>query len=707
MGIHEPLTAEELFARLEEPLELEFSFLHVDDLVADLAGMPRHRQAFILDWMTRVAATNVQLGFEFAIRADQALQDMEQEMVQDWCLHAMDAYDSSGLHPAMEVIKNLEAYRDTGFMRASGSLLQEASPVLQPFVQGLSGRRLKIEQGDYAWTDGETLYLPEFIARLESKEENFQLYKATVTHLWAQTRFGTLNINLPARLVEFDDPAAAESIFHGLETLRLNALIARELPGLYRKMGEMSAALGETDWPESWGPAATALASVSATAEDSLGWLSSLYPEAPDSRCYQGRMNAAASWRAREERLLRDKARLRESLRLIAEEMAEGDEQHVAPDKFELVEPEPDQQDSAELPVPEIALVDQLLPVPENTRELMRSILLDLGEIPEEYLVPAGPGEYDRQLLDDTGLDPEDVWGGTYHEEGAFFYDEWDFSRQHYRKRWCVLRELTPEIAGLDFHYRTMDRYRGMIKSLHRTFEILRGEDKMLKRQPWGEDVDIDAFVEAWADASMGREMSDRLFTRLHKDERNIAVIFMVDMSGSTKGWINEAEREALILLVEALEILGDRFAIYGFSGWGRKRCEVFSIKTFDEPMDDLARQRICAIAPKDYTRMGAPIRHFTKLLEETEARTKLLITLSDGKPDDYDHYYRGEYGIEDTRQALFHARVAGIHPFCITIDREGADYLPHMYGAANYVVLDDISKLPLKVSDIYRKITT
>ena len=258
-----------------------------------------------------------------------------------------------------------------------------------------------------------------------------------------------------------------------------------------------------------------------------------------------------------------------------------------------------------------------------------------------------------------------------------------------------------------DFYARTVRKYKGHIKSLHRTFEVLRGEDKLLRRQVDGEDVDLDAFVEAWADVHSGLEMSDRLFTRMHKDERNIAVIFMVDMSGSTKGWINDAEREALVLLVEALEILGDRYAIYGFSGWSRKRCDAFRIKTFEDVMDDRVKAAIGGIAPKDYTRMGAPIRHFSSMLQKVEARTKLLITISDGKPDDYDHYYRGEYGIEDTRQALFEARVSGIHPFCITIDKEGGDYLPHMYGQANYVVLDDVAKLPLKVSDIYRKITT
>jgi nitric oxide reductase NorD protein len=104
---------------------------------------------------------------------------------------------------------------------------------------------------------------------------------------------------------------------------------------------------------------------------------------------------------------------------------------------------------------------------------------------------------------------------------------------------------------------------------------------------------------------------------------------------------------------------------------------------------------------------MGFAIRHLTRLLREIEARTKVLVTLSDGRPDDYFDIYRGAYGIEDTRMALLEARRAGVHPFCITIDKDARDYLPHMYGPARYVVIDEIGKLPLKVSDIYRRLTT
>jgi nitric oxide reductase NorD protein len=256
------------------------------------------------------------------------------------------------------------------------------------------------------------------------------------------------------------------------------------------------------------------------------------------------------------------------------------------------------------------------------------------------------------------------------------------------------------------FALQTLQKYSGLVRHLRRTFEAMRDENRLLKREATGDEVDIDALVEALADARDGSEMSDRLFMRTHRSERNIAVMFMVDMSGSTKGWINDAERESLVLLCEALETLGDRYAIYGFSGITRKRCELYRIKRLDEPYNEEVKARISGIRPQEYTRMGFAIRHLTHLLNEVEARTKLLITLSDGKPDDYNDGYRGKYGIEDTRMALIEAKRSGIHPFCITIDTEGRDYLPHMYGAVNYTVIADVKDLPLKVADIYRRLT-
>jgi nitric oxide reductase NorD protein len=177
-------------------------------------------------------------------------------------------------------------------------------------------------------------------------------------------------------------------------------------------------------------------------------------------------------------------------------------------------------------------------------------------------------------------------------------------------------------------------------------------------------------------------------------------------MSGSTKGWINDVERETLLLLSEALETLGDRYAIYGFSGMTRKKCELFRIKRFDEDYGADVQGRISAIRPRDYTRMGFAVRHATHLLGQVDARRRLLIVISDGKPDDYSDRYRGPYGIEDTRRALQQAVQAGVRPFCITVDKEARDYLPQLYGSAHFTVVDDVARLPYKVGEVYRRLT-
>jgi nitric oxide reductase NorD protein len=288
----------------------------------------------------------------------------------------------------------------------------------------------------------------------------------------------------------------------------------------------------------------------------------------------------------------------------------------------------------------------------------------------------------------------------------VWLYPEWNYKTRRYQADWCWLREVTLPPGCAQFVPDTVQRYRGLLSRLRRTFEALRGGLQRERQQPAGDELDIDALISAYADVQRGEELSPFIYRRWQRHARSVAVLFMVDMSGSTKGWINQAERESLVLLAEVLTVLGDQFAIYGFSGLTRRRCDIFPVKRFEEAYDQTVQQRISAIGPRDYTRMGVAVRHLTQILRQQPAATRLLITLSDGKPDDEGDNYRGMYGIEDTRQALLEARRLGIHPFCITIDSEARTYLPHLYGDVNYVVIDQVAQLPLKVADIYRKLT-
>lgn len=708
MADNAPLTFEQILKPLETWLEVEFTFIHVNEIAEALSRLSREEQDFFLSWTRCISTTNIQIAYQFAVRATAGLAHMDQRVIEAWALHAMDTYDRAGLRAAMQVIEDVENFVHLSHAHAAGAVFDDFSGILLTFVHGLSGRQLKIAQGDAPYTDSETLFLPAVVATMEKAKDNFTLCKAMVAFQWAQTRFGSFRINFAEAFAAYQDQALALQQFHGLETLRLEACLQRELPGLAREMQRLKQTLGENEnLPDAWKRYAERLAAPDASVNDSLRMLTDAYqaPPAPTA-CYQGELRPEAVAACMAKRAEQEKMHLRIKLAQMLEDIQkqQADAAREAPPKIDVKE----HQDSPnELPSFDITLDDMPVAPPEGVKQLLTSVYLDFGEIPPEYLVAAGEGDYDLTQFEDQSKNPDDVWQGTYHEEGATFYPEWDHGRQHYRKNWCVMREKDVTPVHDDFVSQTLHKYSGLIKHLHRTFEAMRDEDKLLKRQAAGDEVDIDALVEALADACDGREMSDRLFMHMHRAERNVAVMFMVDMSGSTKGWINDAERESLVLLCETLEKLGDRYAIYGFSGNTRKRCEIYRIKQFDERYDDTVRARISGIRPQDYTRMGFAIRHLTKVLNEVDAKTRLLITLSDGKPDDYFDGYRSAYGIEDTRQALIEAKRTGVHPFCITIDKEGQEYLPHMYGAAQYVIIDEVRKLPLKVADIYRRLTT
>jgi nitric oxide reductase NorD protein len=702
------LDEEVIRQRLDSELEVEFSFRDTAPIVERLRLLEAPRQHFVLDWVGRIASTHIEIAYQFAEQFQRAVALMDDAMIEAWLLQAMDVYDREGLHSALKVIQQIDLFVKQGRERASGVVYEEQAGILLPFVQGLSGRKLKLAQGDCLYTDTETIFLPAVMAHLPDQRDNFLLYKSAVAYHWAQVRFGTYHARLLDFIEDHPTPDLALRWYHILETERLKGCLARELPGLFREMQRLHATLPDSgsSFPEPWRKGVSGLRTASATAMDSLALVSDMMAyKPPRPSCFQGQLRPALAMEVMERRIVREKAQLRVALKGIEDELKEeGSNEASKGTCFQARRRQTTIQEEMQV---ELLINGKSMPLPESVKATLTSIILDLGEIPDDYLVPAGPGEYDLKAYEEKLIDPEEVWSGTYHEDGAFLYNEWDYRRKHYRKNWCVMREMSVNPVYDGFADRVSVKYRRLLGSLRKTFEAMRDEDRLLKRLVYGDGIDIDAFVEAWSDVHTGLEMSDRLFTRMHRDERNIAVMFMVDMSGSTQGWVNEAERESLVLLAESLQTLGDRYAIYGFTGMTRKRCEVFPIKQFDEPYDNEVKARISGIQPGDYTRMGAAIRHLSFRLGEVEARTKLLITLSDGKPDDYHDDYRSEYGIEDTRQSLFEARRSGIHPFCITIDESAQDYLPHMYGAANYTVISDVEKLPLKVSDIYKKITS
>ena len=303
-------------------------------------------------------------------------------------------------------------------------------------------------------------------------------------------------------------------------------------------------------------------------------------------------------------------------------------------------------------------------------------------------------------------------WEPGSDEAGTYQYDEWDGTIRDYRLRWCCVREQRQTSDDADFVEAVLSEHGAIIRVLRRYFEGIRPPAfRQVRGQSHGDDVDLDAAVALRADLAAGVDPSDRLYVRRDRRDRSVAVAFLVDLSGSTGRQIAEdgrrvidVEKAGLVLLCEALEAIGDQYALYGFSGRGRQDVDFVVLKDFEEGNRSRVAGRIGAMQPMHQNRDGAAIRHAAAKLKATDARVKLLVLISDGRP--LDDHYAEDYALEDTKMALREVTAKGIVPFCITVDREAEGYLRRMYGDVRYVVIDDVKGLPERLPRVYHRLT-
>jgi nitric oxide reductase NorD protein len=235
---------------------------------------------------------------------------------------------------------------------------------------------------------------------------------------------------------------------------------------------------------------------------------------------------------------------------------------------------------------------------------------------------------------------------------------------------------------------------------------------RRMRRQSDGEEVDVEAAIESFADCQAQVSPTEDVYIRRARGERDVAVAFLVDLSGSTGRQIGrtgariiDVEKEGIVLLAEALEAIGDQYALYGYSGQSRRKVQFLVLKDFEERYGPTVWRRIDAVQPLVQNRDGAAIRHAVYRLSARCARVKLLVLLSDGRP--LDDLYADEYALEDTKAALREAKGKGVHVFCITVDDEASGYLGRMYGEVSYAIIDRVQSLPERLPRIYRKLTT
>ncbi|HBS23687.1 MULTISPECIES: nitric oxide reductase activation protein NorD [Thalassospira] len=295
---------------------------------------------------------------------------------------------------------------------------------------------------------------------------------------------------------------------------------------------------------------------------------------------------------------------------------------------------------------------------------------------------------------------------------GEWTYPEWDYRHQSYRPDFCkvVMQSGDEKVSECDV-WHPGETERRQIRQVRRQFEAFRPRHEILRAQSDGSELDLEALVRARCDQKGSGELSDRLYLNTVRRARDLSVAVLVDVSLSTDAWIQDqrvldVEKQALSVLAGGLDECGDEFGIFSFTSRRRDWVRINAIKNFDEEWSRSTQDRIQKLRPGYYTRLGAAIRHVGKLLGDRPHQHRLMLVITDGKPNDIDHY-EGRYGIEDSRRAVRECRKAGLGLFGVTVDQRAQDYFPYIFGAGGHAIVSKLENLPAALPRIYRQLVS
>jgi nitric oxide reductase NorD protein len=615
--------------------------------------------------------------------------------------------------------------------------------------------------------DGRTISLPALLRRYPTAEANERLYLVMAAHEAGHVEFGTYRLRMESladvvQLVRhrygrptdatsdtlktlfqlYPHPRLAQDVWTVLEDARIDFLLQAEYPGLRRELAQLAA---EAVVPRDPAHGLT----VKELIVDCLLRLST--GESADSAVPHAVKEEVSILWTMCQPLFQTTATAEQSVRL-AHDLYVRMEELLAP-RAELIEADQATEESTELgvgPTASESMNDNYRPVtnwvyrgamsPEfitrdreqvertNEIETERDRMAGLQGGTNER---TGSGQGTRGEQDSMGrevlaggqslslveellaleVEPQPMPESIAHEARTVRYPEWDHTIQDYRVNWCVVAERPAETGSAESVDEILGAHRSAIRSLRRIFENLRPPAfRRVAGQADGDDLDIDAVVRRAAEFRAGSEGDDRLYVRREKRQRDVAVAFLIDVSGSTSRRLDsgrrviDVEKESLVLLCEALESVGDQYGLYAYSGQGRASVDFLTIKDFDDRLGPATALRLGGLSPRQQNRDGAAIRHASAKLLARDTIHRLLILVSDGRP--LDGEYKDAYALEDTKTALREARQRGINPFCVTIDREADLYMRRMYGDVQFAVIDRVESLPSQLPRMYHRLT-
>ena len=752
---------EEWFASLHHLLTLGEN---LDGVLAGLSRLPLEPAAQNT-LKALMGNTESMLAAELVLQHADRLPLLDEKLCLAWFAHghslALEGEERSIAYFSLESAESVDFLESLqGLVR-----LDDKRRVFGLFAEAMSGETWQLHSTGEQWgaqkrsgdsskteveNDSRTVLLPEWIALAEDHASNERIYLHTILQRvgWQQFGFERSLNEVESLLASFADRQLALDLLILIEGHRVDWCWQHKLDGVRRwmpntlmqmaqqvrardsallsalelalllsghdqvRLEQLEFAKGEID--RTLSEILRPLSSAETTWMDSVAVLRQLYPLVESERA-QG---------------------LTEWLREVPRTKVAADELGSLVPIFD--EETPDQASASEQGI------ESSLPVDASQLDV---------ESMSEHDLPGGEGQFMTEL-DET---PEIIEKGETesaaesalvgkvkaakaHRIREQYYDEWDYKIMDYRRRWCRLVEILDPDEDLNFYESSIRDHAKLQAAVRAQLSRLKPE-LLVKRTGMidGEWLDLEGAIDAVIDRKLGQTPSEQIYIQSQRRGRDVATLFLLDMSASTDDRIDaepqgdapeyhdfdwdddyvfvepegdriiDLEKHAVIQMCEALEALGDAYAVAGFSGYGRDQVEYFQCKSFSEPLNAQSRARIGGIKACRSTRMGPAIRHAAQKLQETDSRIKALIMISDGYPQDHDYGNdRNDkaYGIHDTTKALVEAKKLGIQSFCLTVDPSGHDYLRQMCPDRQYMVIQDVTQLPSELSKVYRSLT-
>ncbi|MGD9878329.1 nitric oxide reductase activation protein NorD [Desulfococcus sp.] len=733
------------------------------------AALPEAKRNAQISQLRRVARTDVRLVRPFMTALSEKLCRLSEDGLRRFVTAGLEAFgrnaDEGLRFLSLASRQGIDAYRELLVTVA----LPEIRGRLNRYLKARTGLRIALRPMSataagalegastppLVLSDGRCIYLADEIGRFPSRDENREMYTCLVRLESAVYEFGTYDFDLERTLEGlhvslpepdaahrsdlepdlepdlerffgiFPEPALARDLFTVFEQGRLRVILGRVYPGVVKRAFPFLVRAAGIAPPEerprellSWLYRRIGMGETLDIRDP--GFRRSL--EAVE-RCFEGRITPESDVNAVGALVFESYPLVR---RLIA---GDGHPSPLSPPfgrRFRS-----DLHFSAHIDHHRTARRIQTLlrakGVKVYRQDLLKRLVMQQGvlssqDLREMTLSPdAGKGLPPDPL--NAGL-PAEVLAAVLGETGTaagpaedvpypvYWYREWDHQLGDYLHDHVRVLERPLGAAADDVYQEVLRSRRGLVRNIRRAFELLRPEGLVLLRR-WteGDDFDYRALIDFAVERKAGILPSDRLYIKRVKQQRDVAVLLLVDLSRSTANRVFESaatvldlEKEAVVLFAEALTVVGDNFAVAGFSGTGRLGVDYYRIKDFDAPVDDAVRGRISAVTPQRSTRTGAAVRHATAQLAATAARVRLLIILGDGFPNDTG--YKREYAIADTRKAIAEARAKGVHARAITVNILGDERLDDLYGSFHHNVISDVRELPAKLLRIYGTLT-